>query len=237
MAKAGARRRSDGGPDRPAGGDARTVYDRLREDLVGGRLPTGQKLQPRLLASGYAASPAALREALLRLSSEGFVRSAPQRGFSTVAPTPETVWEIAHFRVMIETEGARLSIRHGDVAWEANLTAAHHRLSHLEARMRGEEIEPEQLRFWSGCDRAFHEALIAACGSDLLKSQHRAAFDRFKQHVIAQDRTLGFRGGELIREHADILSSALDRDADACAAALRRHFETYRRFAVDPIAW
>ncbi|MEM7545595.1 MAG: GntR family transcriptional regulator [Pseudomonadota bacterium] len=213
-----------------------SVYQRLRTDLVSGVLPPGGKLKPQILAHGYAASPAALREALLRLASEGFVTSAPQRGFSAARPNPETVWEIAHFRILIETEGARLSILHGDVRWEANLLAAHHRLSHLEGHLRGGKEIEENLRLWSSYDRAFHEALIGACGSDLLKDQHRISFDRFKQHVIAQDATLGFRGEELVREHGDILTSALDRDPLACAKALRLHFETYKRFSDAVIA-
>jgi DNA-binding GntR family transcriptional regulator len=209
--------------------EAMGVYVRLRETLVAGGVAPGEKLMPRRLAPHYAASAATVREALLRLAAEGFVDSAPQRGFSAVIPSAGTVWEIAHFRVMLEAEGARLSIERGGMEWEANLTAAHHRLSHLEARMRGEAIEPAQLRFWSGCDRAFHEALIADCGSRRLIAQHRTVFDQFKQHVIARDPLLGFRGVELVREHSDILRSALERDASACAAALRRHFEAYRR--------
>lgn len=211
--------------------EARDVYRRLREDLVAGAFPPGGKLMPLRLRQRYAASPSSVREALLRLAAEGFVRSSPQRGFRAVAPTPESVWEIVCFRLLIETEGARLSILHGDMAWEANLTAAHHRLSHLESRMRGEALTPARLKLWSGCDRTFHEALIAACGSALLKSHHLLIFDRYKQHVIAQDPTLGYRGRELVREHRDILASALDRDAAACADALRRHFEAQRPFS------
>ena len=96
--------------------------------------------------------------------------------------------------------------------------------------MRGEADISSQLRLWSRYDRDFHEALLRACGSDLLKAQHRAAFDRFKQHVITQDSSLGFRGHELLDEHNDILQSALRRDAQACNEAIQRHFETYRRF-------
>lgn len=213
------------------------VYERLREDIVAGLLGSGQKIKPKHFAPHYAASAASIREALLRLAAEGFVESAPQRGFRTLKPTAESVWEIAHFRILIESEGARLSILNGGVDWEANLTAAHHRLSHLEARMRGEALNPEQLRYWSGCDRVFHESLIAACGSRRILDQHRAIFDQFKLHVIAQDPLLGYRGEELVEEHRAILTAALDRDTAACAASLRSHFETYWRFSAATITW
>lgn len=207
------------------------LYARLREDLVTGFFAPGARLQPRLLAPRYAASAAALREALIRLAAEGFADLLPQRGFRAAVPTPDTVWDIAHFRIVLEAEAARLAMDRGGVEWEANLTAAHRRLEHLEARMRGEPLDAAWLRLWSASDRAFHEALIGACGSRLLLDQHRIVFDRFKQHVVARDATLGYRGAALVREHADILEAALRRDPAACAAALGRHFETYRRAA------
>ena len=205
------------------------VYARLRDEIVAGAVAPGAKLMPQRLALRYAASAAAIREALIRLAAEGFIESLPQRGFRAARTGPDVIWEIAHFRILIETEGARLSIARGGMEWEANLTAAHHRLAHLESRMRGESLDAAQLRLWSASDRAFHEALIGACGSARLLAQHRLAFDQFKQHVIALDPTLGFRGAELLQEHADILKAALAREAEGCAAALRRHFDTYRR--------
>lgn len=217
--------------------EADHVYARLREDLLAGFVPPGGKLMPRMLAPRYAASAATLREALLRLAAEGFVESAPQRGFRAILPDSGSIWEVSHYRVMLESEGARLSIRNGGVEWEANLTAAHHRLSHLEGRMRDEEIDEATLRFWSGCDRVFHEALIAACGSRRLLAEHRKIFDQFKLHVQARDRTLGYRGVNLVREHSDILETALDRDPAACAAALVRHFAAYRCFSDSPADW
>lgn len=213
------------------------AYAMIREDLVSGRIRPGEKLMPQRLATRYGFSSAVLREALLKLSAEGFVENLPQRGFRSVSIDADTVWEIAHYRVLIEAEGARLSILRGDMKWEANLTAAHHLLSHLEEVMRGQDHSMEQLRYWSGCDRAFHEALIAACGSRRLIGQFRISFDQFKQHVIARDPTLGYRGEELVAEHADILQTALDRDPAACAAALRKHFDTYRRFSSRTIDW
>lgn len=204
------------------------VYSRLRRDLTTGAFGPGEKIRPHHVAPRYAVTPAALREALLRLAAEGFVERHEQRGFRNVRTSRETTWEIVHYRVLLEAEGARLSIARGGVEWEANLAAAHHRLSHLEARMRDMADAERPLHLWAAYDRQFHEALLAACGSDVLMAQQRVAFDRFKQHVIAEDRSLGYRGLALIDEHAAILKSALARDAAACAEALWGHFEPYR---------
>src|SRR5690606_14410544 len=129
-------------------GVATGVYDRIRDDLIAGGFVPGKKLMPQRLAPRYGASPGTLREALLRLAAEGFVDSAEQRGFRSVAPSQDTLWEIANFRILLETEGARLSIENGDVAWEEKLAAAHRRLSDLEREMGRPEATPDQLGFW-----------------------------------------------------------------------------------------
>ena len=52
---------------------ATDIYDRLRHDLLIGRLQPGQRLRIRLLMERYAAGQTPIREALNRLASDGLV--------------------------------------------------------------------------------------------------------------------------------------------------------------------
>ena len=204
------------------------VYEALLADLRSRVWSADSRLKTTDLAQRYGAASGAVREALIRLSAEGFVVNFPQRGFRTIAGSEQSIWEQANFRVAIEVEAARLSIERGDLAWEANLSAAHHRLSHLEARLpKLGAYDDETLKLWSDADLAFHEALIAACGSSVLITQQRYAFIRFRLHLTSIAEHWGFRGAALVQEHAAILDAALNRDADACAAAIRAHFDYY----------
>jgi DNA-binding GntR family transcriptional regulator len=56
------------------------VYDRLREDLLSGRLEPGRKLQMRFLTEAYQVGQTPLREALNRLTAEGLVDIARTAG-------------------------------------------------------------------------------------------------------------------------------------------------------------
>jgi DNA-binding GntR family transcriptional regulator len=61
------------------------ILRRMREDILCGILAPDRRLKFDDLRARYDASIGALREALLHLQSEGFVRSETNRGF-TVAP-------------------------------------------------------------------------------------------------------------------------------------------------------
>ena len=211
---------------RPRG--SRAVVERLRDDLIFGTWPPGARLKPPSLRERYETTSSALREALIRLAGEGLVEVEEQRGFSTIRPTPETFHEVRHLRLLLECEGARLAIRNGDLEWEADLNAAHHRLAHIEQRMRGSDDIREHIQMWSRHDQAFHVALMAACGSHLLMREHARVYERFRMHVVAELHSWGFRGALNVEEHGAILSAALDRDADACCTALDAHLAIYR---------
>ena len=139
--------------------------------------------------------------------------------------------EVTRLRILLESDGARQSIRQGGVTWEGDLVAAHHRLAHIELRMRAGE--PVHFDSWRHADWEFHQALLSACGSKLHKSLHKAAFDQYRKIVQVEYRTIGFRGDQIIAEHKAILDAALARDADACANALENHIMAFFRTAAE----
>lgn len=232
--------RPDGGEvaragDAPRARSPRQLTEQLREDLIFGTWAPGERLRPQALRARYETTSSALREALIRLAGEGLVEMEEQRGFSTIRPSPETFHEVRHMRLLVECEGARLSIRRGDLEWEADLNAAHHRLAHIEQRMRGADDIRDYIQMWSRHDQAFHVALMAACGSDLLMREHARIYERFRMHVVAELQQWGFRGELNVEEHGAILAAALDRDAAACCEALDAHLEIYRSREERPL--
>ncbi len=135
--------------------------------------------------------------------------------------------EVASLRILMESEGARLSIAQGGVEWESTLFAAHHRLAHIERSMHRDGDVHFDL--WRQCDWDFHAALLSACGSMLHQKVHKALFDQFRKVVTLEFQTQGFRGNHIIEEHKAILDAALARDSKACADALENHISVYFR--------
>lgn len=104
------------------------VYGRLRGALVGGRLVPGQKLVHRQLAGELGVSPTPVREALLRLVSEGALE-LDARGIAWVPRLkPERYLEIMDLRVELEGLAAARAAALAIPADVERLRAIHARL-------------------------------------------------------------------------------------------------------------
>lgn len=202
----------------------------ILRDLVERVWPAETRLKPNEIAPRYGMSVSSVREALIRLAARGFIDNPLQRGYWTITGTPESVSGQAGLRTAIEVEAARISIEQGDLTWEGNLAAAHHRLSHLEGRMKDlQNPSIEELRIWTQAEHDFHGALSAACGSKALVEAQRDAFIRFRLHLVSVYPGWGFRGEDSVREHETIVTAALKRDTKACVDAIRTHFAHFPR--------
>lgn len=205
----------------------RTLAERARQliyaDIVGGRLQPGRKLRPDELRLDYALGTSPIREALLRLSAEGFVTLEGQRGFSVPQTTEEELLDIAGTRSLLSCRAMTLAIERGDDDWEAQVVAAYHRLDKIAAPMKREPLEYRDE--WDRRNRDFHIALEAACGSPwLLKLSALAVSqsERYRRHTIGYDRLLP----AVQDDHAAIMHAALTRDAEQACRLLAEHIES-----------
>jgi GntR family carbon starvation induced transcriptional regulator len=114
------------------------AYRSLRRNIIEGRLSPGEKLRIEHIKNDYGVGGATLREALSLLTSDALVVSQGQRGFRVAPVSLEDLADITETRVMLECSALRQSITLGDEAWEAELTAAFHRLT-----ARGREGSPK----------------------------------------------------------------------------------------------
>ncbi len=198
------------------------VYDDMRSRLVTGRFKAGERLRSEELSQHYGCSASTIREVLFRLSCDGLVDFFDQRGFRVPRVSRDGMREIAEMRIMLECEGAARSIQNGDISWEAGLTAAHHKLRHIEQKLRTAGQIRSNIEVWCAAEWEFHQSLISACGSNLLEEMHRNVYDRFRLHLLTLLEGYGFRE-RAIAEHEAILQAALARDPELCAQKIREH--------------
>jgi DNA-binding GntR family transcriptional regulator len=194
------------------------AYRRLRADVIAGRLAPGRKLGLAGLRATYGVGVGTLREALARLASEALVLAEGQRGFSVAPVSPEEFAEVADLRLLLERHAIRDSFAAGDLDWEGRVVGAHHKLAALERRLlAGEEADP---LLWKRYDREFHQALIEACGSAVLRETYAAAYDRYLRYQMV---AVVFRGAVASDQHAALLDCALARDAARACRILEAH--------------
>ena len=193
-------------------------YNRIRSDIIGGKLAPGSKLRIDELRGDYKIGASPLREALNRLAGEGFVTVEEQRGFRVAPVSPDDLRDLSRMRVMLECEALSESVRNGGDEWEANLVAAHHRLQ------KAEQSFGKDLAEWEQRNDEFHEALLAACPSPWLLRLRHVLYEQHKRYrfiaILSQQE-----GRDVHREHREILEAALARDVTAACKATELHIQ------------
>lgn len=196
------------------------AYKRLRRDIIEGVHPPGEKLRVEHLKEQYDVGAGTLREALLLLVTDALVVGQGQRGFRVAPISLADFEDITRTRVLLETEALRQSIARGDEEWEAGVVGAFHRLSRAEQKLA--EHDPGATEDWEKRNRAFHEALIAACPSRWI---------RHFQHILYQQseryrRITLFRQPiprDIHAEHQGLVDATLARDVTRATSILSEH--------------
>jgi DNA-binding GntR family transcriptional regulator len=201
-------------------GQGEACYRAIRADILHGRLAPKERLRIEPLRDSYGASVSTLRETLARLSGEGLVIAEGHRGFVVAPVTRAEFRDLAALRALFEEHAMERSFVRGDLEWEGLVVGAHHKLARLEAAMIAGERDRTDL--WKHYDKAYHQALISACGSAALTEAFEGIFDRYLRYQIV---AMVFRGGAAADEHQALKDAALARDADRAKAILRQHIE------------
>lgn len=197
------------------------LTDQLKKDIILGVFPPGSKLKPRELAERYDVGTVPLREALSRLVMSGFVEAEDQRGFRVAAASINELLDITRVRQEIESTALRAAIEHGDLAWEANVLAAFHR---LDRTPRMDAASGELNLEWEIAHEAYHTALLEGCGSNwLIKLSKllREQADRYRRMSVAVE---GRTKRNVMKEHKELMDAIIARNADKACTLLKKHF-------------
>jgi DNA-binding GntR family transcriptional regulator len=197
------------------------AYRGLRQDIITGVRPPGEKLRIERLKALYGIGPTPLREALQKLGQDGLVATEGNRGFRVAPLDASEFADLNTARTAIEKEALRLSIAHGGNEWEARVVAASYIMAKEDAALSAASgAVPDS---WERANAAFHAALVSACGSTWLLRVRAGLHDhceRFRRASVYQ--RLGAR--DLGAEHAGIARAALDRDTERTCDLVERHF-------------
>lgn len=197
------------------------AYRRIRLHIVNGQLKPGEKLKLDHMRQVYGASVTTLREILNRLTVEELVAAEGQRGFRVASVSDEELLALADLRILLESHALRRSIDSGDLDWEAQVVAAHYKLSVLEGMLIKDKADAVEQ--WVASDWGFHYATISACDLPVLARTHASVFDRFaRYHMLALD----FRGKAASDDHLALRDLVIGRKADAAVDLLSRHIRS-----------
>ena len=158
-------------PDRVAARTRRRRYARLKTDILANQLWPGFQATEPEIATRLGMSRTPVREALIRLQSEGLVALVPRRGARVLPVSADDMAEIYGILTALEPNAAaELAARHPDAAALAPLSAA----TDLMEAARGEN----DLDTSAAADDAFHRTLLNLQGNGRLIAMAGTLYDQ-----------------------------------------------------------
>ncbi|WP_045014464.1 FCD domain-containing protein [Bradyrhizobium sp. LTSP849] len=206
------------------------AYVELRSELLACRFAPGEKLKIDDLCRRFAVGSSAVREALSRLASEGFVVSEPQRGFRVAPLSIEALRDLTNVRCNIEGLCLQGAIEKGGIEWQSQVVAALHRLSHTP--VWADKAARRYSNEYAKAHEIFHEVLAAGCDSPWLLHLREMLFNH-------SERYRWFSGPfskverDLDREHREIAEAALARDSKRAVALMNEHLQKTASVILD----
>lgn len=208
------------------------LYRQLREMAADFAFKPDERINESELASRLGASRTPMREALNRLTAEGFLTFQSGRGFFCRPLTPARILELYEARVAIECEGLRLACaRVGDALLE---DLARH-LDEVEPRYAACSDSNELLAM----DEDFHMRLITLSGNSELVRMLQNLNDRIRYVRLIDLRRMRERveagQGNSLKAHRAILTALMARDTAAADRAMRDHITRRQEEATEAV--
>lgn len=199
----------------PDGSLEQRAYAALRDALIQGGFPPGEKLSIRRIAAALGVSPMPARAALRRLAAERCLDIAADGTAVVPLITREAYREITRIRCLLEPEAAAAAVLRLADAEIAELRC-------LAADARTARAAGDEETYRRG-DRLLHQRYYAAAGQPLLLSLIETLWMR-RSAVIALARPILPERPDQ-DDHDGLLSAAEARDPTAAAAAARGEIE------------
>ncbi|MFD4196224.1 GntR family transcriptional regulator [Amycolatopsis thermoflava] len=195
-----------------------TTYDRVRELIVGGAFPPGQRLTELDLSQRLDVSRTPVREALRRLESDGLVESG-QRGVTVIRLSDAELREAYLVRASLEALTAELAAQRqqaGEIAPAALARLTGHADDADRATRAGDLIAGVRH------NREFHRHVAVLAGNSLALGFLDRVWDRIlvstRDSLAAPSRT-----GQVDDEHRRLVGAITAGDGPSAAALARDH--------------
>lgn len=209
------------------------VSNRIREDVIAGRLPAGARITEAELAAALGVSRTPVRTALHSLAAEGLLTYTPNAGFVVRGSTPEEVSGLFEIRAVLNGLVARRAAKRDTTPeWRESMRALMEEAN--EIAERGEWTKADEQRWLFLRDRFYRHMVQQA---DNLYLEEMA--ERMRQLPLLRElRVRWFGANQALEEYQfkrEILDAVLNHQPERAAALYEEQVYRFGRLILR--AW
>ncbi|HEY7165961.1 MAG TPA: GntR family transcriptional regulator [Candidatus Binatia bacterium] len=203
------------------------LTEKLKEAIITGKLPPGEKLSEEELAASLRVGRVALREALRGLEARGYVTFLPNNEVAVSKPSREDVQDYYSIASVLEGLAARLAVERAQPEEIEHLRELHQSLK--------DACQKRDLARYFDANSSFHRFI-----AEIARNERLYRLVEQLRQEMQKTRLLSLRlPGRLdysMREHDQIMDAFLKKNAQLAESTMVRHLsnqmETLRK-AVD----
>jgi len=191
------------------------AYEALKRAIIEGRLAPGRRLIEVQVSAALRISRTPLREAILKLEGDGFLRRLTSGGLQVKPLSVQEIRELYAVRSVLEGLAAREAAE--------RLTAEQlDRLASLIPHIENADGQRPDIRRIAELGAEFHAIILEASGNRKCGEHLRLLRDHIDRYRYLTIATPG-RGRAAAREHRALLAVLRRRDPADSEQAMRRH--------------
>ena len=206
-----------GAPRQRSGAALTSLLAAIRQDLAEGAYNPRERLVEADLVARYETTRAAVREALIQLTSEGLVERSPNRGARVRGMSIDEAIEIAEVRRALETLCAGLAAQRGTPPERLRLLAISKALQAAAAADRVGEYLSINAQFHA----AIHDMARHATARAILARFRHRPIDRFFPQPFRARPPM-----ESVDQHERIAAAIAAGDAAGAESAMHEHLSS-----------
>lgn len=209
------------------GSSMQFAASRIRDGIMVGRYPPGEKLWQDRLAKELDVSRIPIREALFALASEGLVTLLPNRGAIVPELSEADLEELYALGMALESMAARRAV--------AQLTPID--LAVMKDALDRMRTAHDDLPTWYSLNQTFHCTVVEACGwPRLIKLVDGVRRSLGRYLCIPNDTVFADNVRRWEREHLELYRACRKGDAEAVCRLIEAHWSGTHRVVKENLS-
>ena len=194
-------------------------YDYIKKEIILAHLEAGSVFDEQEVAKQLNVSRTPVREAVLRLASEGYLTIIPRKGTLVSNISLRDIKEVYEFRIILECASIN-EIKHIDKSkleyWKDYFNKAILKVQNLN-EYSTDELENED------SDKLFHEVIISFLDNKLVSKEITLLMDKSARIRYTSNINNINRYIESLKEHIAIIEALIRDDKSSAQKLMKEH--------------
>ena len=191
-----------------------TPYQMIKEEIILGKLKPGSIFNEKEYAEKLSISRTPVREAVLKLSDEGYIHILPRKGTIISEISLKEIRSLYEYRLLIEPNIFGFIKNEIPSSWIDDW------IEHFKNRL---ENKNDCKNILEDDDKDFHVSLVSFTDNDYIIDEESKIMDKCLRIRILSNMENNERYVSAIMEHLQILDALKNNDMTMCSKLMKEH--------------